>query len=316
MKFLRGNQFALEIAKRIEDHTKTRFFDWVDHMAFSEKRFDMQDIILLGYKEKKDLQLPPETMMYHVPGSDLFHILIHPGDTTELAIRPENIRDFKRTWSVRSEINGTENAPYNTLEVAHQDDKLLLACERRGYDGFVVKEPSDMNEYLGALDFFKTRKRETAKDLTILEEGISKFSSNLDSGRLADSFFKAERQYWIDKNRAGRHQRRLQDDMGLGWANRDHQAFRCSRENFSRIVRIFESLGMRSRERFYAGAQAGWGAQVLEHPVTKEAVFADVDLESEESSGDFAHKGLAQKKDLGTVGLWVGLQPPRSQGLA
>jgi hypothetical protein len=95
--------------------------------------------------------------------------------------------------------------------------------------------------------------------------------------------------------------------MGLGWANRDHQAFRCSRENFSRIVRIFESLGMRSRERFYAGAQAGWGAQVLEHPVTKEAVFADVDLEPGESAGDFAHDGLSPRSEVGTVGLWVGL---------
>jgi hypothetical protein len=66
-------------------------------------------------------------------------------------------------------------------------------------------------------------------------------------------------------------------------------------------------MGMKPRERFYAGEQAGWGAQVLEHPICKEAVFADVDLDSDESDGDFAHEGLSQKKELGTVGLWVGL---------
>ncbi len=307
VNFLKGNQMAFELARRIEDHTSTRFFDWVDHMVFSEEKFDIQDIILLGYKEKKELELPSETRMYNIPGSNLFPILIHPDETNELFIRPESIRDFQRTWSLRSEIEGTENAPYNTLEISRQNNRLLLACERRGYDGFVVKEPSDLDDYLGALDFFSTRKRETIKDLTVLEECISKYSSNLVSGRLADAFFKAERQFWIDKNRAGRHQRRLQDDIGLGWANRDHQAFRCSRGNFSRIVRIFESLGMRPRERFYAGAQAGWGAQVLEHPVTKEAIFADVDLEPEESVGDFAHDGLPPRRELGTVGLWVGL---------
>jgi hypothetical protein len=307
VNFLKGNQTAFELGKRMEEHTSTRFFEWVDHMVFSQEKFDIQDIIMLGYKENKDLELPPETRMYNIPGSNLFPILLRSGATNELFIRPESIRDFQRIWSVKSEINGIENGPFNTLGISRQNDSVFLACERRGYDGFEVKETADVNEYPNALDFFKTRKRETEADLTILEEGISKHSSNLDNGRMADAFFKAERSYWIEKNRAGRHQRRLQDDMGLGWANRDHQAFRCSKENFSRIVRIFESLGMRPRERFYAGAQAGWGAQVLEHPVTKEAVFADVDLEPGESAGDFAHDGLNPKKELGTVGLWVGL---------
>ena len=64
---------------------------------------------------------------------------------------------------------------------------------------------------------------------------------------------------------------------------------------------------MRCRERFYAGEQAGWGAQVLEQPVVGIVVFADVDLQPEELSGDFAHEGLAAQQQLGTVGLWCQL---------
>lgn len=306
-KFLAGNMAAKEMAKRIEGHTQTRFFNWIDYMAFPEDKFDNQDIISLNYKENREIELPPETRMYNIPGSTLFPILIHCKDTSELALRPENLRTFQRVWGVKSEIAGKENAPYNTLEISHQNDKLFLACERRGYNRFVIKEPDDLEVYLAALDFFRTRKRDSEEDLTLLEEQITNMSSNLNKGRMADAFFRAERDFWMERNSAGRHQKKLQDDMGLGWGNRDHQAFRCSRKNFSRIVGIFESMGMQSRERFYAGSQAGWGAQVLEHPICKEAVFADVDLQPEESEGDFAHEGLQPKRELGTVGLWVGL---------
>ena len=95
--------------------------------------------------------------------------------------------------------------------------------------------------------------------------------------------------------------------MGLGWGNHDHHTFRCSRENFTRTISILEKIGMNPRERFYAGDQAGWGAQVMQHSVCDIAVFADVDLTPDERDGDFAHDGLRWLDSLGTVGLWVGL---------
>jgi hypothetical protein len=66
-------------------------------------------------------------------------------------------------------------------------------------------------------------------------------------------------------------------------------------------------LGWVGRERFYAGAEAGWGAQVMEQPVCRLAVFADVDLSPDEVDGDFAHRHLSARDDLGTVGLWCAL---------
>jgi hypothetical protein len=66
-------------------------------------------------------------------------------------------------------------------------------------------------------------------------------------------------------------------------------------------------MGFQCRERFYAGQEAGWGAQVIEQPRARVVIFADVDLSPEEVAADFAHEPLAEREHLGTVGLWCGL---------
>jgi hypothetical protein len=33
------------------------------------------------------------------------------------------------------------------------------------------------------------------------------------------------------------------------------------------LIKAWELLGFQRRERYYAGAEAGWGAQVMEQPV-------------------------------------------------
>jgi hypothetical protein len=76
---------------------------------------------------------------------------------------------------------------------------------------------------------------------------------------------------------------------------------------FPLLIQILETFGFHARERFYAGAEAGWGAQVMEQPVCRFAVFADVDLSPEEVEADFAHRPLPDRRDLGTVGLWCAL---------
>ena len=120
-------------------------------------------------------------------------------------------------------------------------------------------------------------------------------------------FFEVERAYWESRNRAARIQKHRQDLLGLGWGNHDHHTFRCSRQRFFEIVDFLARLGFVKRERFYAGAEAGWGAQVLEQPVAGVVVFADVDLEPEETAIDFSAAVLPAAARLGTVGLWVGL---------
>src|SRR5262249_7401753 len=109
------------------------------------------------------------------------------------------------------------------------------------------------------------------------------------------------------RNRAARVQKSRQDALGLGWANHDHHTYRSSREQFAPMIRVLEELGFECRERFYAGKEAGWGAQVLEQPNSGVVIFADVDLSPEEVTGDFAHDPLPDRAELGTVGLWCKL---------
>jgi hypothetical protein len=120
-------------------------------------------------------------------------------------------------------------------------------------------------------------------------------------------FFEAERLYYTRRNRAARVQKARQDALGLGWFNRDHHTYRSSRGAFRSLVALLEALGLHCRERFYAGHEAGWGAQVMEHSGLGICVFADVDLSPEEVTGDFAHRGLSPRDALGTVGLWCEL---------
>ncbi len=119
--------------------------------------------------------------------------------------------------------------------------------------------------------------------------------------------FEVEREYWQSRNRAARVQKARQDRLGLGWANHDHHTFRCSRRFFPRVIGMFTRLGFVLRERFHAGAHAGWGAQVLEHPTTGVVIFADLDLAPEEATHDFSSQALADLPRPGTVGLWVAL---------
>jgi hypothetical protein len=76
---------------------------------------------------------------------------------------------------------------------------------------------------------------------------------------------------------------------------------------FPRLIAMFEKLGFELRERYHAGEQAGWGAQILEHPTTGVVIFADLDLAPDEASHDFAHNALPDLPRPNTVGLWIAL---------
>src|SRR5439155_23946651 len=81
----------------------------------------------------------------------------------------------------------------------------------------------------------------------------------------------------------------------------------CSRQHFVDVILFLIKLGFQLRERYYAGSEASWGAQICEHPVAGIVVFADVDLMPEETRIDFSTTRLPPASRLGTVGLWVAL---------
>ncbi len=172
--------------------------------------------------------------------------------------------------------------------------------------------PQFARDALAARDLWHGRKRRFDDDAegfdhtdSVLERVVELCGGSTDLA--CHLVFEAERDYWESRNHAARIQKHRQDRLGLGWANHDHHTFRSSRRFFPRLIAIFERLGFYLREHFHAGANAGWGAQVLEHPTTGIVIFADLDLAPEEVSEDFAHKTLPDLPRPNTVGLWVGL---------
>ena len=47
-------------------------------------------------------------------------------------------------------------------------------------------------------------------------------------------------------------------------------------KDYQKLIQLFDYLGFHSREQFFAGEKAGWGAQVLEHPINQIVLFVDV----------------------------------------
>jgi hypothetical protein len=172
-------------------------------------------------------------------------------------------------------------------------------------------KPHAARDALLARELWEGRRRRFDDDeegMRVTEELVERVIELCGSADLAcHLIFEVERDYWQSRNRAGRVQKERQDRLGLGWANHDHHTFRCSRRFFPRIMSIFKRLGFELRERFHAGAHAGWGAQILEQPVTGIVIFADLDLAPEEASDDFTRRALPELARPGTVGLWVAL---------
>ena len=244
------------------------------------------------------------------PGA-FFPVVLHDEGWKRLSLKVESLERFLSANHLDNRrIEGEQNAPFRSVELNRDGDRSLQAVERHGSRSFAVLPMNDGDEYLAALNVLSARNRMPGNDLEgieALQQNIEELTDRLDRPRLADAFFRAERSYWQSKNRAASVQFGRQELLGLGWANQDHHTFRCSRENFGRTIGVFEQMGLSRREDFFAGAEAGWGAQVMEQPDSGLVVFADVDLAPNEVGTDFAKQRLAPLEKMGTVGLWVGL---------
>lgn len=308
--FLTGNSFGSQLSTKMRDMTSTRFVDWIDHMIIPTSMANKNELEQLGMQEL-DVERPEGSTAFKHMASYLFPILLGENDKFEIAIKPESLDDFLQVLGLGIEVNGAAFSHLRKATISQEGTFVLSAVERRGYGGFVVKESRDIQAYLQVLSALFNRRRNFDKDddgVEYTQKLIDKCVSILHSGRVSDAFFRAERAYWQKRNRIGQAQKDRQDRLGLGWGNHDHHTYRSSRQNFTKMINIFERMGYSCREKYYAGERAGWGAQILEHESCNIVVFTDVDLNSDETSLDFAHVPFTEKETkLGTVGLWIGL---------
>jgi len=302
---------AKELARTLLRQTGTRLSDWIDSLALPEGETLAPHLRSIGFALADDHAVPP---VWEHPLGWFPRIELCGHGPRRLAVRVESVEDFLICQGLEggTPIHGCPFALLRKAKIASGADTELWVVERHGYRGW---DPPDVTQHqlqavLWHWGRFWRRKRDFAREETGFEHArrmIRAAVGDLGAGWTSDLFFSAEREYWTNRNRAALYQKASQDLLGLGWGNHDHHTYRSSREHFARLIAVLEELGFHCRERFYAGREAGWGAQVLEQRESSIVVFADVDLGPDEVSGDFAHEPLAPRDRLGTVGLWCQL---------
>lgn len=290
------NPFLKKLQEDLRNGTGTSLLDWTDHVIVNN--VSTSKLEETGYKNLQG-------NVYRHPRAKLPDIVL--GSQTGIALSVDSIADFLMARALSLPIVGAVLSPYRSCLVSKENGVDIFVVERRGAIGI---DPS--NEKKDALELkekWKTRPRsydreeDLEKAISLAEELVKKLSRDY----AACLVLECERDYWQVRNTAAALQKNRQDMLGMGWANHDHHTFRSSRRLFPRLVRLFEILGFTCRERFYAGQEAGWGAQVMENPQSKLVLFLDVDLTPEEIAIDFAHEPLPELKKLGTIGLWCAL---------
>lgn len=314
--FLLRNSRARRLAERMRDETGTEFFEWVDHLVLAPEPATVDALRAAGLVEER-VEAPAGTTVYWHPRAMMPRVLLRAdggrgGVPSVLAIRPEVLVDFLAAHDLAAEIEGAFGARLRRALVSEENGTRFEAVERLGWRGFLVREPEAafVRGVLRARELLRTRKRDFADDADGVRHAqlrLDAVLSLVDRDTACELFFAEERVYWEFRNRAARIQKRRQDTLGLGWGNHDHHTFRCSRAHFTDLMQFLARLGFQKRERYYAGAEAGWGAQICEQPVAGIVVFADVDLMPEETAVDFSAQRLPAAPRLRTVGLWCGL---------
>jgi hypothetical protein len=312
-RFLKRNRFARQLADRMREETATDLFEWADHLVLAPS--EEPALRGAGFVPDLEAETPEGETVYEHPRTTLPRVVLRRSNKqspSRLALRPESVADFMACHNLPGEPEGEPFSRYRRVVVPEENGTQLEAVERRAYRGFVSAplQRDELANIIKAQELWRTRRRLFPSDAGGIRAAHQTLDQVLDLvGRdvACQLFFEAERAYWQGRNRAGRMQKHRQDRLGLGWGNHDHHTFRCSREHFVDLVEFLLKLGFDKRERYYAGPEAGWGAQISEQPVAGIVVFADVDLMPEETELDFSTHKLPPAPRLGTVGLWVGL---------
>jgi hypothetical protein len=321
-KAVRLSRWLERFEQQLLSRTGTRLLDWLETIGVALSIGELERLGFVPLPGPADD--PPR--MYH-PAAQLPRVI--PDQSTDgatVAWRVESVVDFglAQGWNDRSQWVGGPESAVRRVPVPISDLGLqapagtaggrveLWAVEQHGTTSWTPQASRTLDvsrqQYWRERLLLRDRSSREPKDAwQQLNSLVTELVDEVGSGWGADLFFAAERRYWQSRNQAARLQAMRQASVGLGWANHDHHTYRSSRSDFHRLVAVMERLGLECRERFYAGHQAGWGAQVLEHPTAGVVVFADVDLAPDELSDDFAHHGLPRSDQMGTVGLWCEL---------
>lgn len=304
------NPHVAKLSRDLELQTNSRLFDWVDHFICGASDQIESQLESVGFEQ--ELSGPDFRAFWH-PGAQLPRVLLRDSGkgTVGLAVKAESIADYQMVRGLCLPIEGSQLSGYRRCLVSDDNGIELWVVERRGCRQMVpvLLDAEQQLDLLDAMERWQTRPRHGNDDANIKTaiQLAEILAEQVGQDAAAWVVLEAERKYWQSRNTAGQRQKARQDHLGMGWANHDHHTFRSSRKQFQHLIRLFEVLGFHCRERFYAGEQAGWGAQVMENGNAGLVLFLDVDMSPEELEIDFAHHPLPERNSLGTIGLWCGL---------
>ena len=307
----RDNEMIATLVNDLQKHTSTRLFDWLDHVSAGYSPLIEKKLAESGFVTQIST---PTYHVYHHPGAQLPRIVVYDHDRAivGISIVVDSIADFLMVRGLSRPIEGSPFSGYRRCCISIDNEVSLWVVERRGVLTMEPTYPDEgyLEKYFASQEKWKSRSRDLAdeeatldRSLQIAQEIVEMVGEEL----AACIILGCEREYWQARNQAGQIQKNRQDKWGMGWANHDHHTFRSSRRHFSQLVRLFEILGFHCRERFYAGEEAGWGAQVMENSKSHLVLFLDVDLAPNEIEVDFAHHPLPELPQLGTIGVWCAL---------
>lgn len=306
-EFASQNPFVEKFASRLQCEAGVHLHNLVDHWRLPASEELANELRACGLVETT---IDGEAVWEHRQARFPRVRLSTEQKQPRLALAVENVRYFLVAHDIEPHVRyGDTNTDYEAAVCLYPESELAIVA-RRGYAGFYPQPPvGDTQETMFALrNAFQNRPRNIERNaLEHVTQLACENIAKMGAGRVTDEFFAAERAYYLNRNRAAQWQYAQQQKLGIGWANHDHHTYRSSRESFRPLMQLFLTLGFVMRERFYAGAEAGWGAQILEHPVSRVVIFADVDMSPEELDIDFASETLPPRRELGTIGLWCAL---------
>lgn len=307
---VQSNPLIAELQTDLLQKTSTRLFDWLDHVVMNDQAAE-QNLLQAGFTLQ---ETDSSDRLYRHLGAQLPAAVVRKSsEPSGIAVAVESIADFLLAHGGNLvAIEGSPLSAYRRCCVSEGSRASLWVVERRGTPSIepVKESASYLESYLRAATKWKLRPRCLENEDQAMQYALAlaqKLVDELGQNLAAWIILEIERQYWQLRNTAGQLQKNRQDRLGMGWANHDHHTFRSSRRSFNHLVRLFEILGFHCRERFYAGQEAGWGAQIMENPACRLVLFLDVDLAPHEIKGDFAHEPLSELPKLGTIGLWCAL---------
>jgi len=310
--------FLNKLALRLRAHAGAQIMDWIDFVITPEDHLAPLETLPFELEFEH-----PDYKVFHVPNSYLPGVVVgtYGGIRSGAAVRVDRVAEFQAVHNCPADIEGEPFSGFRRALVDRREHKGVFAVERRVPD--IIEPYSDKREseglcaarYQAAWEIWMSRPRKTferpnSDNVRVLMDETRRRATHVvelvGKDMAADVVMHAERTYWQAKNDLGRNIKFQLDQLGMGWANHDHHTFRCSRDLFSDVIQIMQLLGFELREKFFAGNEAGWGAQVMEHP-TGFALFIDTDLDAHEIDIDFTVQSLPVKDSLGTVGLWCRL---------